>query len=185
LPNQPTLPEQIHQANVLVHRFEAKYYEMLHPEVQQTRTKKNNRHIKNHRQSNHKQPKSRPWRWSRHRQLNGQTVADGLLGDGNGYFVWNVRYTQKKYVAYFTGKLTVINSPIEDLSFNRDSFDLITFYSVLHHLPDYVAALRVLSGFLKKGGVMYIDHEASPSYWKTNPVALPASWKTYTSILTQ
>ena len=69
-------------------------------------------------------------------------------------------------------KLTVINSPIEDLSFSQGKFDLITFYSVLHHLPDYPSALRTVCGFLKKGGVMYIDHEASPSYWKSEPSGL-------------
>jgi hypothetical protein len=38
---------------------------------------------------------------------------------------------------------------------------------VLHHLPDYVDAIKRLSVFLKKGGVMYLDHEASPFYWKS------------------
>jgi hypothetical protein len=33
-------------------------------------------------------------------------------------------------------------------------------------LPDYVEAIIKLSSFLKKGGVMYIDHEISPFYWK-------------------
>ena len=51
-------------------------------------------------------------------------------------------------------------------------FDLITCYSVLHHLPDYITALEGLSVFLKKGGVIYIDHEASPFYWKTEPSSL-------------
>jgi ubiquinone/menaquinone biosynthesis C-methylase UbiE len=75
---------------------------------------------------------------------------------------------RKRHRAYLeTGKLVVVNSPLEDASFERDEFDLIVCYSVLHHLPDYESALRRLSGFLKKGGVMYIDHEASPFYWGT------------------
>ena len=76
---------------------------------------------------------------------------------------------KKKYAAYLPNKLTVINSPIEDLSFSKGQFDLITFYSVLHHLPNYLEALKGLSNFLKKGGIMYIDHEASPFYWKNEP----------------
>ena len=76
---------------------------------------------------------------------------------------------KKKFAGYLPDKLTVINSPIEDLSFGQGKFDLITFYSVLHHLPNYPSALRAVCGFLKKGGVMYIDHEASPSYWKSEP----------------
>jgi ubiquinone/menaquinone biosynthesis C-methylase UbiE len=59
----------------------------------------------------------------------------------------------------------VINSPIESLTFEKGEFDLITSYSVLHHLPDYESAIRKICKFLKKGGVIYIDHEASPYYW--------------------
>ncbi len=80
---------------------------------------------------------------------------------------------QKKYLAYLQSKkLTVVCSPIEELSFEEGKFDLITCYSVLHHLPDYVGALRCLSVFLKKGGVIYLDHEASPFYWKNEPSML-------------
>ena len=74
---------------------------------------------------------------------------------------------QKKYYNYVkSNKLTIINSPIENLDFDVEKFDLITCYSALHHLPDYLSALKSLSVFLKKGGVIYVDHEASPSYWK-------------------
>ena len=66
-------------------------------------------------------------------------------------------------------KLIVINSPIERVKFEEAEFDLIVCYSVLHHLPDYTGSLLRLSGFLKKGGVIYIDHEASPFYWKDEP----------------
>jgi hypothetical protein len=38
---------------------------------------------------------------------------------------------------------------------------------VLHHLPDYVGAIQRLSVFLKKGGILYLDHETSPFYWKS------------------
>jgi ubiquinone/menaquinone biosynthesis C-methylase UbiE len=77
---------------------------------------------------------------------------------------------KKKYKTHLDAKkLVVINSPIEDVSFDRGEFDLITCYSVLHHLPDYADAIQKLSVFLKKGGVMYLDHEASPFYWKHEP----------------
>jgi ubiquinone/menaquinone biosynthesis C-methylase UbiE len=74
---------------------------------------------------------------------------------------------RRKYRSYLeAGKLTVINSPIEKLSFEAGTFDLVTFYSVLHHLPDYLGAVETVLVFLKRGGVIYIDHEASPYYWK-------------------
>lgn len=72
---------------------------------------------------------------------------------------------KKKYASYIPEKLVVVNAPIEALNFNKDEFNLITSYSVLHHLPDYEATLRTLCRYLKKGGVIYIDHEASPYYW--------------------
>jgi ubiquinone/menaquinone biosynthesis C-methylase UbiE len=161
-----TLQEQIHQANVSVHRFEAKYYEILHPEVygkyEQKRIVATLNSIDN-------------------QIIDNQRIAlDVGAGTGNltgkllemGYFVTATdislemcQVLKKKYAAYLSSKLTVINSPIEDLTFDRGEFDLITCYSVLHHLPDYVAVLRSLCGFQKKGGVMYVDHEASPFYW--------------------
>lgn len=71
---------------------------------------------------------------------------------------------KKRYRNYLEDKrLRVINSPIEDVSFNKDEFDLITCYSVLHHLPNYGDLIQKLSAFLRKGGVMYLDHE-SPFY---------------------
>lgn len=80
---------------------------------------------------------------------------------------------KRRYSSYLQStKLTVVCSPIEELSFGEGDFDLITCYSVLHHLPDYVGALHYLSGFLKKGGAMYLDHEASPFYWKNESSSL-------------
>jgi ubiquinone/menaquinone biosynthesis C-methylase UbiE len=40
-----------------------------------------------------------------------------------------------------------------------ESFDLIAMYSVLHHIPDYLAAVRALVGKLRPGGVLVIEHE--------------------------
>ena len=170
LPDQSTLREQIHQANVIVHRFEAKYYEALHPEVYS------------------KQEQKRVAAKLKTIDLqitdNRRNALDVGAGTGNltgkllqmGYNVTATdispemcQILRKKYSSYSPSKLTVINSPIEDLSFSQGAFDIIAFYSVLHHLPDYLNALRVVSGFLKKGGVMYIDHEASPFYWKKEP----------------
>ncbi len=174
LPEDETLDEQIHQANVTVHKIEAQYYERLHPEVytreEQKRITEKLKAIDNLVMDNHK------------------NALDFGAGSGNltgkllrtGYNVTGVDISpemcailRKKYVKYLKNdKLTVINSPIEKLSFDTGKFDLITCYSVLHHLPGYVDTLKNLSGFLKKGGVIYIDHEASPYYWKTEPSTL-------------
>ncbi len=173
LTNPATLKEQIHQANVEVHRIEAKYYEALHPEVY---SKKEQKRITNTLNAIDHQITD-----------NQRNALDVGAGTGNltgkllqmGYNVTATdispemcQILRKKYTAYMGSKLTVINSPIENLSFGKEQFDLITSYSVLHHLPDYLSALRTLCGYLKRGGVVYIDHEASPTYWGGEPCGL-------------
>ena len=163
-----TLKKQIHEANVIVHRNEAQYYEQLHPEVY----------------SKHEQ-KRIVTQLKIVDQLvedNGKKALDVGAGTGNltgkllqmGYSVTAndispemCSILRRKYSGYVAkGKLTVVNEPIESLTFETGEFDVVTGYSVLHHLPDYIDALHCLSEFMKKGGVIYIDHEASPYYWR-------------------
>jgi len=162
------LLQRIHEANVSVHRKEAQYYELLHPEVYSEQEQK---------------------RITAKLKMADKLVVDNQkfaldvgAGTGNltgklllmGYQVIAVDISpemctilQRKYGAYVKSKkLTIINSPVENLNFEAGKFDLITCYSALHHLPDYLSALKRLSVFLKKGGVIYVDHEASPFYWK-------------------
>ncbi len=164
------LTDQIHQANITVHRFEAKYYEQLHPEVY---SKREQTRITNQLKTIDGQITS-----------NQRVALDVGAGTGNltgkllqlGYKVTATDISsemcailRKKYQTYLTNQLLVVNSPIEELTFGAGEFDLIATYSVLHHLPDYVEALKTLSRYLKVGGVIYIDHEASPFYWKNEP----------------
>lgn len=46
------------------------------------------------------------------------------------------------------------------------SVDVVAMYSVLHHVPDYLALMKEFSRVLKPGGVIYIDHEVSARHWK-------------------
>jgi ubiquinone/menaquinone biosynthesis C-methylase UbiE len=43
-----------------------------------------------------------------------------------------------------------------------EQFDMVTSYSVLHHLPDYLQTLKELLLLVKPGGVCYVDHERVP-----------------------
>ena len=165
--SDPSLKEQIHQANVAVHRSEAKYYEALHPEVY---GKKEQKRISEKLKMADKLVTD-----------NKKFALDAGAGTGNltgkllqmGYIVVAADISpemcailQKKYESYVkSNRLEIINSPIENLDFEAGKFDLITCYSTLHHLPDYISAIKGLSIFLKEGGVIYIDHEASPFYW--------------------
>jgi 2-polyprenyl-3-methyl-5-hydroxy-6-metoxy-1,4-benzoquinol methylase len=168
------LRAKIHEANVEVHKSEADYYELLHPEVYSKREQKRiNRMLK---------MVDGLVTGNEHRTLDFGAGTGNLTGKllRMGYSVTATDISAKmcavlknKFSGYLkTGKLVVLNSPVEDASFGEGEFDLITCYSVLHHLPDYVGAVRRLSVFLKKGGVMYLDHEPSPFYWQTEPQSL-------------
>jgi 2-polyprenyl-3-methyl-5-hydroxy-6-metoxy-1,4-benzoquinol methylase len=168
------LREKIHQANVSVHQLEAKYYELLHPEVY---AKQEQKRIAAKLQMVDKLVTG-----------NQKNALDVGAGTGNltgkllqmGYKVTAVDISEemcavlkRRYRAYLeNSKLAIYCSPIEDLTLEPGAFDLITCYSVLHHLPDYIDAIHRLSGFLKKGGVVYFDHEASPFYWEAERSSL-------------
>jgi ubiquinone/menaquinone biosynthesis C-methylase UbiE len=49
-----------------------------------------------------------------------------------------------------------------------DSFDIVATYSVLHHVPDYLAIVDEFVRVVKPGGIIYIDHEVGPLYWDDN-----------------
>lgn len=49
------------------------------------------------------------------------------------------------------------------------SVDLAGLYSVLHHVPDYLALVDELARVVRPGGVILIEHEKAPSYWRPSP----------------
>lgn len=58
-----------------------------------------------------------------------------------------------------------------DLSEIQDhSYDLIATYSVLHHIPDYLLIIKEMARVLRPGGVLFLDHERSESYWEDDPI---------------
>jgi ubiquinone/menaquinone biosynthesis C-methylase UbiE len=61
-------------------------------------------------------------------------------------------------------RTSLITSP--ELPFENESFDIVGTYSVLHHVPDYLFAVREMARVLRPGGLLYIDHEASPASWQ-------------------
>lgn len=66
-----------------------------------------------------------------------------------------------------SGRLDVSLLNGHDLSqFANESFDMVATYSVLHHVPDYLAIVREFLRVVKPGGVIYIDHEVCPAYWE-------------------
>jgi SAM-dependent methyltransferase len=66
-----------------------------------------------------------------------------------------------------TGRLRLVELNGSDLScLASESVDFIGAYSVLHHVPDYLGVLREFVRVVRPGGVIYIDHEASPGFWR-------------------
>ncbi len=47
-------------------------------------------------------------------------------------------------------------------------FDIVTAYSVLHHVPDYVALVAEMARVAAPGGVVYVDHEASERIYRSD-----------------
>jgi len=45
------------------------------------------------------------------------------------------------------------------------SVDLAGCYSVLHHVPDYLALVDELTRVVRPGGVILVEHEKAPQYW--------------------
>ena len=46
-----------------------------------------------------------------------------------------------------------------------ESFDLACAYSVLHHVPDYLAMVDEMARVARPGGLVFLDHEANENFW--------------------
>jgi len=55
---------------------------------------------------------------------------------------------------------------------STEFFDCVIIYSVLHHIPDYIDELKNIAQNIKAGGLLIIDHEASPHYWPPSTIYL-------------
>ena len=72
-----------------------------------------------------------------------------------------------------------------DLSNIPDAcLDMVSTYSVLHHVPDYLGILKEFMRVLKPGGVVFIDHELSDEFWLKSQIYLDfeLEMKKYTPI---
>lgn len=70
-----------------------------------------------------------------------------------------------------TGLSSTLRLNGEDLSnVPDDRFDLVATYSVLHHVPDYLRIVEEMCRVVKPGGVLYIDHEVTATYYERSVV---------------
>jgi ubiquinone/menaquinone biosynthesis C-methylase UbiE len=63
------------------------------------------------------------------------------------------------------GNVTVHEGVAEALPFDNETFDLVTAYSVFHHLADHRPVLAETCRVLRTGGMLYIDLEPNRSFW--------------------
>lgn len=95
---------------------------------------------------------------------------------------------EKKYAK--KGRLNILKINGQDLSnIENNQFDLVATYSVLHHIPDYLSIVKEMVRVVKPGGIIYLDHEPSESYWNKSKEyemflnALPKIKKTWKRFL--
>lgn len=55
--------------------------------------------------------------------------------------------------------LRLVRGRAASLPFQDEKFDLVSVYSLLHHLPNFSDPISEICRVLKKGGVLYVDHE--------------------------
>jgi len=67
-----------------------------------------------------------------------------------------VKDKKKLSIKFFNG---------ENIPFANDTFDIVASYSVLHHIPEYLNAIKEMIRVTKKDGFIYIDHEANENKW--------------------
>lgn len=79
------------------------------------------------------------------------------------------------------GNITLHVGVAEQLPFPDESFDLVTAYSVLHHLADHRPALAEAARVLRPGGMLYVDLEPNRSFWR----AIDAVEKTHKDRVTE
>ena len=95
-----------------------------------------------------------------------QFIKNGKLldyGCGNGWFLTYARKFYKSYGFEPTKHLALLSSKIKDVEvetdtskFKSSSFDIITSFDVIEHVPDPVQDLREYHRLLKKNGIVLI-----------------------------
>jgi ubiquinone/menaquinone biosynthesis C-methylase UbiE len=63
------------------------------------------------------------------------------------------------------GNVVLHEGVAERLPFTDASFDLVTAYSVFHHLEDHRPVLAEAARVLRPGGVLYVDLEPNRAFW--------------------
>jgi ubiquinone/menaquinone biosynthesis C-methylase UbiE len=177
------LSRQILDENIKLHRIEARYYDLIHPEefnwYEQARIRKDLRFI-------------------RGKLEEAPLVLDLGCGTGNlslkllelGCSVWGVDISPdmvevlKEKIPGGSREKTrfFVQNVDEFISGCGERFDCVVASSVLHHLPDYIRTLENALKLLKPGGWLYITHEPTKDALGPDPVLRKALWHVDNSV---
>lgn len=90
------------------------------------------------------------------------------IGAAAGYFVktatdagWDAEGVEpSKWMSEYAGKLGVKVRPgtVHDYKFRKDSFDCVTYWDVLEHVPNPMKDLERVSSILKKKGLLVVNY---------------------------
>ena len=83
---------------------------------------------------------------------------------------------KKNWKAYQAGRLKICMINIDKQNLGT-KFDLVTCYSVIHHMPNYRRTIEKLLAHVRKNGIFYMDHEPLPQIYQTNNNRLPVFYK--------
>lgn len=95
-----------------------------------------------------------------------------------GYFVTAADVSPKFLEvceARFAGTRRVTTTLLDGRGLQRfpdARFDMVTAYSVLHHVPNYGALISEMARVVRPGGIVYLDHESSERVYGLEPAYL-------------
>jgi SAM-dependent methyltransferase len=85
---------------------------------------------------------------------------------------------QKAASAIQEGRLLTHIGTLDHLQ-TQGNYALITAYSVLHHVPDYLEFVEQCIGYLAPKGILLIDHEVVPRAGRGRALELAEQWLAY------
>lgn len=156
------LYKKIIEGNIEVHEKEASFYDCIHSEIYNFIEQKR---IKNGLLFIHKRIRKNSFK-----------ALDIGCGTGNitlklaelGYSVTSVDISEpmlnilkeKVSLHKYKHRISLVKSNVDDFINNQSqSYDIVTFSSVLHHLPDYLTTLKKTCNIVKNQGFVFIIHE--------------------------
>lgn len=163
--DKSNIEKKIIKNNILVNHINVERYNLNHPEI--------------YNQFEQKRLKNTIIHLLKYANNNENMVLDLGAGTGNLTFkfiqnnchVTAADVSEKSLLAIkkkAPNELEIIKLDGEKLPFKDNTFDIVAVYSVLHHIPDYLIAVKEMFRILKPEGILYVDHEFNQNKWNKN-----------------